>query len=72
MNRSEQENLVLLRHLNGHLTWEVVWVDFIEDAIPYLERESDFDGEKQEALLIIESGSIIDGPDEYDKYLWPI
>lgn len=72
MNRSNQENLALMRHKNGTLTWEVVWTDFISDVIAYLEQESDFDGDDYEALLIVHSDSVVDGPDGNEMYVWPI
>lgn len=71
MRLSENENLALMRYQDGTLTWESVWVEFLGDVISYLERESDFNGDGYEALVIIPADSIVDGADEYSVRIWP-
>lgn len=62
---SNNEHLALIKDAEGGLSWHVVFVDYINMAIPYLERESDFNGDGYEAITLIKSDSIVDGLD-YD------
>ena len=63
MNYSSDENLVLVRDENGSLSWEVVFTEFIEYALDYLEIECGCDVDGLEAITLIKSGSILSGLD---------